>query len=65
MLIVILNKIGLFPFFFFFFSFFRSPKNPKQKIIKRVIALEGDFIKSVYSLSYILYCFGGDIIDIL
>ncbi|KAL6480566.1 hypothetical protein MHYP_G00115990 [Metynnis hypsauchen] len=25
----------------------RSPKNPKQKIIKRVIALEGDFIKTL------------------
>ncbi|KAF7707592.1 mitochondrial inner membrane protease subunit 2 [Silurus meridionalis] len=24
-----------------------SPKNPKQKIIKRVIALEGDFIKTL------------------
>ncbi|XP_053487197.1 mitochondrial inner membrane protease subunit 2 isoform X2 [Ictalurus furcatus] len=24
-----------------------SPKNPKQKIIKRVIALEGDFIKTM------------------
>ncbi|KAK3564765.1 hypothetical protein QTP86_025281 [Hemibagrus guttatus] len=27
-------------------SDFRSPKNPKQKIIKRVIALEGDFINT-------------------
>uniref|UniRef100_A0A4W5R1H9 Mitochondrial inner membrane protease subunit 2 n=1 Tax=Hucho hucho TaxID=62062 RepID=A0A4W5R1H9_9TELE len=26
---------------------FRSPKNPQQKIIKRVIALEGDFIKTL------------------
>ncbi|KAL0968586.1 hypothetical protein UPYG_G00268890 [Umbra pygmaea] len=25
----------------------RSPKNPHQKIIKRVIALEGDFIKTL------------------
>ncbi|CAB1313504.1 unnamed protein product, partial [Coregonus sp. 'balchen'] len=24
-----------------------SPKNPQQKIIKRVIALEGDFIKTL------------------
>lgn len=23
----------------------RSPKNPEQKIIKRVIALEGDIVK--------------------
>lgn len=26
---------------------FRSPKNPKQKIIKRVIGLEGDLIRLV------------------
>ncbi|XP_060784188.1 mitochondrial inner membrane protease subunit 2 [Neoarius graeffei] len=31
-----------------------SPKNPKQKIIKRVIALEGDFIKTLgYKNRYI------------
>ncbi|KAE8615840.1 hypothetical protein XENTR_v10008634, partial [Xenopus tropicalis] len=26
---------------------FRSPKNPEQKIIKRVIALEGDIVKTL------------------
>ncbi|GCC26654.1 hypothetical protein chiPu_0005072 [Chiloscyllium punctatum] len=26
---------------------FRSPKNPEQKIIKRVIALEGDIIRTM------------------
>ncbi|ERE74086.1 inner membrane protease subunit 1-like protein [Cricetulus griseus] len=25
----------------------RSPKNPEQKIIKRVIALEGDIVKTI------------------
>ncbi|XP_049340114.1 mitochondrial inner membrane protease subunit 2 isoform X2 [Astyanax mexicanus] len=30
-----------------------SPKNPKQKIIKRVIALEGDFIKSLSASSMV------------
>ncbi|TWW75450.1 Mitochondrial inner membrane protease subunit 2 [Takifugu flavidus] len=28
-------------------STFRSPKNPQQKIIKRVIGLEGDFIRTL------------------
>ncbi|KAJ8269727.1 hypothetical protein COCON_G00123340 [Conger conger] len=30
-----------------FSSFCRSPKNPQQKIIKRVIALEGDLIRTM------------------
>ncbi|XP_039211577.1 mitochondrial inner membrane protease subunit 2-like [Crotalus tigris] len=32
----------------------RSPKNPEQKIIKRVIALEGDIIKTIgYKKKYV------------
>ncbi|XP_026524898.1 mitochondrial inner membrane protease subunit 2 isoform X2 [Notechis scutatus] len=36
-----------------------SPRNPEQKIIKRVIALEGDIIKSLlafYMLVLLIYC---------
>uniref|UniRef100_A0A670JAU3 Mitochondrial inner membrane protease subunit 2 n=1 Tax=Podarcis muralis TaxID=64176 RepID=A0A670JAU3_PODMU len=33
---------------------FRSPRNPEQKIIKRVIALEGDIIKTIgYKKKYV------------
>uniref|UniRef100_A0A8C0F4Y8 Mitochondrial inner membrane protease subunit 2 n=1 Tax=Bubo bubo TaxID=30461 RepID=A0A8C0F4Y8_BUBBB len=37
------------------FSFaFLSPRNPEQKIIKRVIALEGDIIKTIgYKKKYV------------
>ncbi|XP_010078525.1 PREDICTED: mitochondrial inner membrane protease subunit 2-like, partial [Pterocles gutturalis] len=32
----------------------RSPRNPEQKIIKRVIALEGDIIKTIgYKKKYV------------
>uniref|UniRef100_A0A8C3MZK0 Mitochondrial inner membrane protease subunit 2 n=1 Tax=Geospiza parvula TaxID=87175 RepID=A0A8C3MZK0_GEOPR len=35
-------------------SCLRSPRNPEQKIIKRVIALEGDIIKTIgYKKKYV------------
>ncbi|XP_074683618.1 mitochondrial inner membrane protease subunit 2 isoform X1 [Strix aluco] len=37
-----------------FESAYRSPRNPEQKIIKRVIALEGDIIKTIgYKKKYV------------
>ncbi|XP_021791025.1 mitochondrial inner membrane protease subunit 2 isoform X2 [Papio anubis] len=33
-----------------------SPKNPEQKIIKRVIALEGDIVRKSGSRQYIHFC---------
>lgn len=33
--------------FLFFFLFESAPNNPKQKIIKRIVALEGDTIKTI------------------
>ncbi|XP_040406601.1 mitochondrial inner membrane protease subunit 2 isoform X1 [Cygnus olor] len=38
----------------FLFYILRSPRNPEQKIIKRVIALEGDIIKTIgYKKKYV------------
>ncbi|XP_009948703.1 PREDICTED: mitochondrial inner membrane protease subunit 2-like, partial [Leptosomus discolor] len=35
-------------------SMLKSPRNPEQKIIKRVIALEGDIIKTIgYKKKYV------------